>query len=354
MLVAAVCQRDGLTRQASTDHHELESISQSRPHTFRGLPQLMSKRSPTLSVVMPNYNHGRFLPRAIEGILNQTRPPDEFLILDDASTDNSVEIIESYARDCPLIRFLRNEQNAGVIAAHEKLYNLAAGDYLYSAAADDERCPTFFASALRMAAEHPQAGLIFGQMVIVDEAGIERGVIKPSRWDEPLYASPERFLDEYLNVEPPMHAASAATLFRRKAFKEVGWCRSELGSFADTLATRAIALKYGACYVPERFCIWHRSSDSFSGQTARDGRRSLDMIACAERLMRSAEFSDRFPPDYVARWKRQQRRQILWNYFLGDDPPGATRLPFLVRNFKRIPRLGEVFRLLFYRGETSC
>ena len=44
-------------------------------------------KRPTLTVTLPNYNHAKFLPRAIEELLSQSRPPDEFLILDDASTN---------------------------------------------------------------------------------------------------------------------------------------------------------------------------------------------------------------------------------------------------------------------------
>jgi len=58
----------------------------------------------TLSVIMSNYNHSRFLPEALDAIVNQSRQPDEFIIIDDASTDNSVEIIQSYASRYPFIK----------------------------------------------------------------------------------------------------------------------------------------------------------------------------------------------------------------------------------------------------------
>ena len=309
---------------------------------------------PTLSVAMPNYNHSQYLPQAIEGILAQTRPPDEFLILDDASTDHSVDIIESYAKQNSCIRFLRNHKNAGVIAAHEKLYELATGDYLYSAAADDDRYPHFFEKALEMAVAYPQAGLIFGKMVIVDGEGNQLGIVESSRWQEPLYATPQRFLEEYLEVEPPMQAASGATIFRRATFAEIGWCRPELESFADTFATRAIALKYGACYVPEQFSIWRRLAGSFSQEMASNPRRAINIVARAQRLMRSDEFCERFPEDYVCRWSRRQKRQLIWTYFLGQDVNGAKDRPsFLLRNLRRIPRAAASVALVFYRGDTS-
>lgn len=305
----------------------------------------------TLSVAMPNYNHAKYLPRAIEGIVEQSRPPDEFLILDDASTDHSVEIIRAYAQRYPSIRFVRNEHNAGVIAAHQRLYEMATGDYLYSAAADDERYPWFFEQAMEMAQRFPHAGLVFGVMVMIDEEGRELGEIRVRRWREPLYASPERFLREYLEVEPAAQSAAAATIFRRDAFQEVGWCRPELGSFADTFALRAIALRHGACYVPERFAAWRRVPQSFSHQSASDARHALDVVARAARLMRSPEFAGRFPPDYVARWRRRQKWQTIWNTFLGEAAgPAAERSRFWARNLRRLKRVPGCVPLVLYQG----
>ncbi len=309
---------------------------------------------PTLSVAMPNYNHAQFLPRAIEGIVGQTRPPDEFLILDDASTDNSVEIIESYAAQYPFIHVVKSDRNLGVIAAHETLYRMAAGDYLYSAAADDDRYPRFFELAMQAIDRFPAAGLVFGKMVTLDETGQEVAETQARCWQETVFASPERFLHEFLEREPAMQAMTGATIFQRAAFEEVGWCRPELGSFADTFAARAIALKYGACYVPERFYRWHRMGGSFSDQTNRNAQRGLDIIARAEKLMRSAEFADRFPTSYVRSWAWHQRCQTIWNFVLGAQEAHSDKRPaFWKRNLHRLPRLLAAANLFFYKGDTK-
>lgn len=310
-------------------------------------------RHPTLSVVMPNYNHARYLPRAIEAIAEQTRPPDEFLILDDASTDDSVGIIESYAARYPFIRFVRNEQNQGAIAAHARLFELASGDYLHAAAADDDRLPTFFERAMELVEKHPRAGLVFGRVRVVNEHDEELGTIDVRRWQESLYAPPDAFLRDYLEGELASHAASPATIYRRQAFAEVGFYRPELGSWADSFATRAIGVKYGACYVPETFAVWRKLSGSYSDAGRTAPRRTLDMIARAARLMRSDEFRDRFPERYVREWERQYRRLVIWNYWLGDDAAGTRRPSFFMRNLRRLPRTPASLALAFYRGDIS-
>jgi len=85
----------------------------------------------SLSVTLANYNHAQYVAQAIEAIVTQSRPPDEFIIIDDASTDNSFEIISSYASRYPYIRLERNERNLGAVATGRHLANMAKGDYVY-------------------------------------------------------------------------------------------------------------------------------------------------------------------------------------------------------------------------------
>ena len=69
---------------------------------------------PTLSVVVTNYNHARYLPTALRCILGQSVQPLEVLVIDDGSTDNSIVVIEEIARREPLVNLLPNERNRGV------------------------------------------------------------------------------------------------------------------------------------------------------------------------------------------------------------------------------------------------
>lgn len=304
-----------------------------------------------LSVAMPNYNHAAFLPAAIESVVAQSRPPDEFLILDDASTDDSISIIEDYAARYPIIRVFRNAQNRGVHAAHQRLFEMAQGDFLYGAAADDDRYPTFFERAMEMAERHQECGLVFGAMHVMNRDGDYLTTIQVDRWKTARYVSPAEYLRDYLEVEPPLHSLTVSTIFRRAALAEVGWLRPELGSFADTFAARAIALKHGACYVPEPFSKWRRMAGSVSQSTTREARKMLDLSAAICQCMLSPEFRDRFPREHVTRWRRRLRRQVLWHTLLGesDESPGA-RPNFLVRNFRRLARIPRLIPLCFYSG----
>jgi glycosyltransferase involved in cell wall biosynthesis len=309
----------------------------------------------TLSVVMPNYNHAHYLADAIAGIAAQSRPPDEFLILDDGSTDDSLDVIAPYLQRFPFLRLIRHEQNRGVIAAHERLFAEARGDWLFAAAADDVRLPGFFARAVQMAEQFPQAGLVFGAVGMIDADGRRLGRIDVRRWQEPLYADPQRFLREYLMVELPAHSLCSGTIYRREALQEAGGYRPDLGSWSDTFAFRAIGLRYGVCYLADEVVQFRKLAGSFSQQSVAQPRRLLDVVARAESWMRSDEFRERFPEDYVRRWRRACRWQVLWDYVLGAETGAQPRRSFWGRNLRRVPRACRaLWLLLSYRGDGGC
>src|SRR5262249_1546333 len=123
----------------------------------------------TLSVIMPNYNHARLIPRALTAVLEQSHRPTEVIVLDDGSTDNSMEVIESFAQRDALVRLIRHERNQGIMAAIARGFEVSRGDYVFFPAADDYILPGHFEKSLRMLAEHPEAGLSFTNFAALDD-----------------------------------------------------------------------------------------------------------------------------------------------------------------------------------------
>src|ERR1700740_1180691 len=92
---------------------------------------------PTVSVVVPNYNHGRFLRQRIDSILGQTFQDFELILVDGCSTDNSRPILSSYAGD-PRVRIELNSANSGSpFKQWNKGVRLARGEYVWIAESDD-------------------------------------------------------------------------------------------------------------------------------------------------------------------------------------------------------------------------
>ncbi len=119
--------------------------------------------APTLSVVLPNYNHGKLISRAVTALLAQERLPDEIVIIDDGSTDDSLGVIEALAARSANIRLITNRTNQGATAALASGLAACRGRYVYFAAADDWVLPGFFSTALPVLERHPDAGLVCGE-----------------------------------------------------------------------------------------------------------------------------------------------------------------------------------------------
>lgn len=94
-----------------------------------------------VSVIMPVYNRENFLKESIGSILNQTFSEFEFIIVDDASTDSSFEIIEEYAKEDKRIKLLRNLNKKGIVGALTTAINAAQGEYIVRMDSDDISLP---------------------------------------------------------------------------------------------------------------------------------------------------------------------------------------------------------------------
>ena len=139
---------------------------------------------PKITVLMPVYNGERFLEEAVESVLQQTYSDFELLVINDGSTDRSVEIISRF-QDAR-IRLLHNERNIGLVATLNRGIGLARGEFIARMDADDICHPERFEAQLQWFGQHPDAVLLATGVVMIDEDGNHAGEWK----------------DDLLNVEP--------------------------------------------------------------------------------------------------------------------------------------------------------
>jgi glycosyltransferase involved in cell wall biosynthesis len=130
----------------------------------------MSK--PLVTILMPVYNAERFLREAVDSILNQTLNNFEFLIIDDGSSDSSLEIIRSYSD--PRIRLIQNEKNIGISTTLNKGINLASADFIARMDADDISYPERLQKQYDYLKTHPDCALLSTQARIITEDGQEK------------------------------------------------------------------------------------------------------------------------------------------------------------------------------------
>ena len=127
---------------------------------------------PTVSVIVPNYNHAPYLKQRIESILNQTFQDFELILLDDCSTDNSREVLEAYRNDPHVTHIEYNVTNSGSpFRQWDKGMGLASGRWVWIAESDDWAEPTFLARLLNEVADEPDCALAYSATWWVDEQG---------------------------------------------------------------------------------------------------------------------------------------------------------------------------------------
>lgn len=119
---------------------------------------------PTISIIIPNYNHAPYLKERIDSVLNQTYQDFEVIILDDKSTDNSKDVIEQYRNHPKISHIIYNKVNSGsTFKQWEKGIELATGEWIWIAESDDF-CELYFLSELmEIATKYLSAGLIYCQ-----------------------------------------------------------------------------------------------------------------------------------------------------------------------------------------------
>jgi glycosyltransferase involved in cell wall biosynthesis len=130
-----------------------------------------TNRQPLVSVIMPVYNPGDYLVDAIESILNQTYQNFEFIIVDDASTDDSWKIIKSYTKKDKRIRSYKNPLNLGVSLTSNFAISKVRGNYIARMDSDDVSAPTRLQKQVAFLNRHPKTVLVGGQCTIIDQFG---------------------------------------------------------------------------------------------------------------------------------------------------------------------------------------
>lgn len=169
----------------------------------------MGRAEPLISVVMPAYNYGRLLPRALDSVLDQQQEAVELIVVNDGSQDDTAAVLDGYADRYPRIQVI-HQANAGAAAARNRGIAAARGRHVLLLDADDELVPGALAILLQAQARTPDAGMFLGGQISVQPDGRE-SVRAPS----PIGAQvPEVLIRRYL-LEKRIAIQHCCSMFRR-------------------------------------------------------------------------------------------------------------------------------------------
>jgi glycosyltransferase involved in cell wall biosynthesis len=133
---------------------------------------------PEISVIIPLYNNAKYIGKAIESVLNQTFTDFEIIVVDDCSTDNSRDVIESYIKKDARVRAIYHERNKGVSAARNTGIHAATGAFIASLDSDDLFLPARLKALYAEIIKNPSIVLVHSDIYVVDEHETIIGVIK--------------------------------------------------------------------------------------------------------------------------------------------------------------------------------
>jgi glycosyltransferase involved in cell wall biosynthesis len=124
-----------------------------------------------ISVVMACYNAAAYLQESIDSVLNQTFPDFELIVVDDASTDNTAEMMQAFARRDHRIRYYRQDENRGPAVARNTALELATGKWIAILDADDVAMATRLERQLAYLETNPETVLLGSGCIEVDATG---------------------------------------------------------------------------------------------------------------------------------------------------------------------------------------
>lgn len=196
---------------------------------------------PKVSVCIPTYNTARYLPEAIESVLQQDYDDYQLIVCDNASTDETPEICRSY-RD-PRFQYKRFDELTNQAGNFNRCLELARGEFITLLHSDDYFLPGFLADRVRRLEENPSVDFVFGAVKVVDAESADVSVNK--HWEKDQTFAPPDLLEDLLFgclVSPP------SLMVRRSAVGKTGVFRTDLTWGHDWEWTLRLAEKGGAAY----------------------------------------------------------------------------------------------------------
>jgi len=219
----------------------------------------------SISVAMCTYNGAKYLHEQLDSITNQTRLPDELIVCDDCSSDNTIQIVKEFASKAPfLVRYYVNSKNLGPTKNFEKAITLCNGDIIALADQDDV-WKTQKLSKYEMALiKHPTAGYVFSNAEILDENLIS---LNSCLWDM-LRFTHEGFNSNIINQINTLlerNVVTGMSMAFRALIKKLVLPVSPLWSHDGWIALLASSAGLQGIALPEKLAYYRRHTDQVIG-----------------------------------------------------------------------------------------
>lgn len=305
---------------------------------------------PKVSVIIPNYNHGRFLEQRIDSVLNQTFQDFEVILLDDRSTDNSKEIFAKYINHPKLNHIIFNDINSNsTFKQWNKGIDLAAGEYIWIAESDDYAEPSFLERLVSILDLRPNLGLAYCQSFIINE---QNEIILPNfldctdcfdrrRWATDYENNGKNECTNFLAGKNTIPNASAVLIRKSVYIAEVDRGNEVFKVAGDWFTWSKILLASDVYFIAESLNYFRSCEGSVSRKTAKLLLIVRESLSIFDGFQSQIIVSDRARKvffDLVSSW-------WLSYYVTGDSSPWQKETDYYQQLLKISPDLISAFTL---------
>jgi len=295
---------------------------------------------PTVSVIIPSYNHEKYIGECIRSVLNQTYQDFEIVITDDGSKDKTVEIIRQF--NDPRIKLLIHDKNKGTSVATNTCINNSSGKFVAILGSDDAWVPEKLEKQLEFLEQNVNVGAVFTREITVNEnSNLVYQTIYSKVFDYALQnhsqAEWARFFFFFGNC-----LCAPSSMIRRNIFTEIGMFDERLAGLQDFDMWIKICLRHDIHLMEDRLTLYrvHDNYSNLSADSAENNTRNLfeyKQILNNYLHIKDAEF---FKAIFPESGKYGKVKPLMVPYFLGRIALDTTR------NFQRQWGIETIYNFL--------
>lgn len=226
------------------------------------------------SVAMCTYNGSRFLQEQLDSIVGQTCPPDEIVICDDGSSDDTMGIADKCLADWPgTVHIERNAQNLGFVKNFEKAIGLCHGDIIFLSDQDDVWHREKIEVMMHAFEEHPEAAMVFHDAALVDQ---DLKPLYPSFWKNTLEFDYRLFLNhDYKRLYASNVVQGSACAFKKQVYEKAA---PFYGDFHDEWLA-LVSLTIGEIVpIPKSLMKYRQASNALGGMPVSSTAKTKEVM----------------------------------------------------------------------------
>ena len=234
---------------------------------FRGIKENFVTTVKTISVVIPNFNHGKLVEKSIRSTFEQSSPPDEVIVIDDGSTDDSVKRLKKLAKEIPNLKLFLCKENRGALVAGMIGVKESKGDILFFRAADDILPYESIKLGREAFQKYPESQIAFGEILFFRDKITNGTVESLALSNETSFFSPTSLIELW---KPDFNLPEPACFVKKSALLEQGGLLKEAKWYSGWLCFTSIALKHGITFIPEVLNTFRLDANSYGTTNLRN------------------------------------------------------------------------------------